>query len=194
MKSACSLSGGDSPRERFLAMLPRIREKLVFEFREMKAEELEEALAECYANAWFAYRRLVELGKELLAYAYPLATYAAKHYRTGRRVTGDLAREVMSPLCERRHGVTCARFHVGQWDDFSAEHSHATPADLAAFRVDFAAWLETLSPFKRTVLEMLRDGERVTDIASKLGCSQPRISHIRRELDNSWKAFHGEPA
>ena len=192
MASFCIVPSGDSPHDRFLAMLPKIREKIAFEFRTISGEEFEEIMAECTANAWFAFRRLVQLGKELLAYPQPLALFAARHYRTGRRVTGDLAREVMSPLCERRHGVTRERFNEREWEDYSAEHCRTTPADIAAFRIDFATWLDSLSAFHRSVAELLASGETTTEVAKRLGVSLSRVSQLRRKLELNWEAFQPE--
>src|SRR6478672_1414335 len=88
MTSCFSLSGGDSPRDRFLAMLPRIRKALSFAFRHMRRDVRREAIQECLASAWRAFLRLVERGKESIAYATPLALYAVKAYRAGRKVAG----------------------------------------------------------------------------------------------------------
>ena len=42
MASFCIVPSGDSPHDRFLAMLPKIREKIAFEFRTISGEEFEE--------------------------------------------------------------------------------------------------------------------------------------------------------
>jgi len=95
----------------------------------------------------------------------------------------------MSPLCERRHGVACERFNEREWEDYSAEHCRTTPADIAAFRIDFATWLDSLSAFHRSVAELLASGESGCDIAKKLGYSPSTISAARHALELSWEAF-----
>ena len=36
-------------------------------------------------------------------------------------------------------------------------------------------------------------GERTQDAARKHGVCQARVSQVRRELELSWRRFHGEP-
>jgi hypothetical protein len=52
---------------------PGIRRQARVAFRKLGAEERDEAMTEVIANVACAYHRLVEFGKEELAYAIPLA-------------------------------------------------------------------------------------------------------------------------
>ena len=62
------------------------------------------------------------------------------------------------------------------------EDRHATPADLAASRIDFPAWLATLSRRDRRIALRLADGDAAGSVAQQFGISQGRISQLRREL------------
>ena len=64
--------------------------------------------------------------------------------------------------------------------------------DQVAFRADFPAWLATRSQRDRRVVQDLMVGERTTDVADRHGLSQPRVSQLRREFREDWRAFHGE--
>ena len=70
-----------------------------------------------------------------------------------------------------------------------------TPADLAASRIDFPAWLCTLSRRDRKVAQFLAFGNRTGDAARRFGVYESRISQLRKELAASWHRFVGdEPA
>jgi hypothetical protein len=72
--------------DKFLAMLPQIREQGRIASRGMRPVAKEDFIAEVIANAYCAFARLVERGKVDVAYATPLAMYAIKQVRAGRRV------------------------------------------------------------------------------------------------------------
>ena len=93
--------------ERFLAMLPRIRRQALVAFRDRGAEARQELAAEVVANAFCAYIRLVRRGKHDLAYPTPLAQYAIRQVRDGRRVGGR--QNATGYIVSLRQQVT--RFH-----------------------------------------------------------------------------------
>lgn len=66
------------------------------------------------------------------------------------------------------------------------------PADVAAFRIDFADWFASLSETKRSICETLASGESTADAALRCGVSRGRISQIRRELEDSYRDFLSE--
>ncbi len=92
----------ESLYESFLEMLPAIRRYAQHAFCGRDPVEREELIAEVVADAFVAFRRLTELGKQELAYATPLAMYAVRHVRSGRRVgTPVNKRDVLSPANRR---------------------------------------------------------------------------------------------
>jgi hypothetical protein len=62
---------------------------------------------------------------------------------------------------------------------------------LAAFRVDFSAWLVGLPERKRRVAELLAEGHEGVVVARLIGIAQSRVSQLRGELAGSWEAFQG---
>ena len=80
----------------------------------------------------------------------------------------------------------------GHWRDVLVEDRQATPADIAAARIDVSAWLESLPPRSRRLAERLALGESTSDAARQLGVSRSRVSQLRRELHRAWQAFQGE--
>jgi DNA-binding NarL/FixJ family response regulator len=71
------------------------------------------------------------------------------------------------------------------------EDKTATPADIAACRIDFAAWLLTLTNSQRRAANLLATGETTTVVAKKVGLTAGRVSQMRRELMRAWELFHG---
>jgi hypothetical protein len=71
------------------------------------------------------------------------------------------------------------------------DDKRATPADTAASRIDFAAWLDRLSARRRKIAQVLATGESTSAAARRFRVS-PRISQIRRELHQVWQRYQGE--
>ena len=76
------------------------------------------------------------------------------------------------------------------------EDTRTTPVpDIVAFWVDFADWLRSLRRRDRRIAESLALGNRTSDVAKRFKVSAGRVSQLRRELAESWRAFVGdEPA
>jgi hypothetical protein len=156
-------------------------------------------VAEAVAIAMVAYRRLVQQGRESVAYASPLARYAVLHVRSGRRVGGQQSHtDVLSRAAQRRHGFEVESLSGGdgsgtRWvDKLVVEDRRATPADVAATRLDLRSWLATLRRRQRKIARALANGETTKAAAGRFGVTQGRISQIRRELDRSWRLFQAQ--
>jgi hypothetical protein len=176
----------------FVAMLPAIRRQLKMAFRHLDPEARAEAVQEGMCNAMLAYLRLHERGEVKKAYPTPLAQYAARQLRDGRKVGGKLnIKDVSSRYCQRLKHVILER--LDKWDkeegwlEIVVEDKHATPADVARVRLDFAAWLKTLPRRDRKVALDLATGNRTGDVARKYELSDGRISQLRKELHLSWQ-------
>jgi hypothetical protein len=143
-----------------------------------------------------AYCRLEELGKASIAYSTPLAQYAIKQYRDGRRVGARLCvRDVLSPYAQQRK-----RFHVarldrqadGEWVEVLIPDDSRPIPDQAAFNIDFPVWLVLIGKKKRRIAEALSIGSRTKDVSRRFRVSPGRISQLRNELRRSWDEFQGE--
>jgi hypothetical protein len=192
-------NSNDKPawHEGFLALLPTIDDQLRFAFRGMASERREDAIAECLAGAAVAYARLHEQGKAELAFATPLAQYAARQFRAGRRVGGQLnCDDVLSRHAQRHHGFGIERLDRrdpgGDWKEILVEDRRSTPAETAAARIDFADWLSQLPRRNRRVATMLAVGESTQDTARRFGLTAGRVSQLRNELRQNWMTFQNE--
>ena len=80
---------------------------------------------------------------------------------------------------------------VGTWKEWLACDHRVGPANEAAFRVDFAAWLGGLPERKRWVAELLAEGHEGIVVARLVGIAQSRVCQLRHELEDSWQALQG---
>jgi hypothetical protein len=182
---------------RFLELLPDIRNQLRYAFRNLEPERRAEAIQEALALALVAYVRLFEQGKAAIAYATPLAKYAARQYRAGRRVGTPLnCDDVLSKHGQRFHGIVVERLDRrnpnGEWKEILVEDRGFTPAETAAARIDVEDWLSRLCRRDRGVATTLAAGEGTRDTARKFALTAGRISQLRTELRRNWQAFQGE--
>jgi hypothetical protein len=182
----------------FLAILPRIRRHAWIAFRGFPPEARQELVEEVLANAFVAYVRLVERGKEHLAQSSPLARYAVAQVRVGRRVGGRLnVRDPMSPYCQWRKSLSVGRLdHFDEenngWQEVVIEDRRAGPAEIACCRIDFASWLRLLPERQRKIALILATGETTSATAAMFGVTAGRISQLRAWFQQTWVAFQGE--
>lgn len=181
----------------FLELLPAIRSQLRFALRRLSPDDRAEAMAECIASIAAAYARLHAQGKCDVAFASSLADFAVRHYFAGRRIGDRLnGNDVMSPYAQRQRGFCVKsldqRNPAGEWKEIVVEDGRATPAEVAASRIDIADWLDQLPRRKREVAQALATGESTTGTASRCGVTPGRVAQLRKELAESWAVFQSE--
>jgi hypothetical protein len=176
-------------------MLPQIHNQARVAFRGEPAELCEELMAEVIANCWVAFVRLMDRGLEDVIYPTPLAQFAIKQVRSGRKVGSQLnVNDVSSEYAQRSKGFvleSLVRYNQRkqEWKEILVEDRHAGPADTAASRIDFGEWLWSLPRRSRRVAETLATGESTKRAARKHRVSVGRISQMRRELRKDWQRF-----
>jgi hypothetical protein len=159
----------------------------------------EDAIQDMIGLAWQWRLRLAEKGKDATSFPTALATYAARAVKSGSRVTGqERANDVLSPITQRRH-----HFAIGKLPEFETVTDHpisealydntkSSPDETVCFKLDFLAWLASLTNRDRGIVEDLMIGERTLDVATKYKVSPARISQKRREFCRDWRTFCGE--
>src|SRR5205823_14416273 len=128
-----------------------------------------------------------------------LPTYAARHVKNGRRLCGQAkSKDALSPLAQTRHSFAVASLPDGssldgnQLDEALHDNTRSPVPDQVCFRLDFPAWLNTLTERDRRVVEDLMAGERTLDVAAKHGLSPARVSQLRRQFLDGWRTFCGD--
>ena len=184
--------------DRFLTMLPQIRAQARVAFGGKSPERREELIAEVFANCWVAFVRLMERGLGDVVYPTPLAQYAIRQVRSGRKVGGSLnVNDVSSGYAQKSKGFSMESLdqysqRKKQWKESLVEDRRTGPAETAASRIDVGEWLRSLPKRSRVIAEALALGETTKKAARKHGVSAGRISQLRRELKGNWEAFQGE--
>jgi hypothetical protein len=184
---------------RFVAMIPLIRKHSRFAFRDLPAAIRQERTDDALAHAFVLFAHLVHRRRVRLAHPTALARYAVYRVQSGRPLGSRMnSGDVMSPAAQRRHRFRVNSADTGcfasdlRWTELLSELRHATPADLAAMRIDFAAWLRQLSARHRDVALCMAFGETTGALARRYQVSCGRISQIRHELATLWRTFQGE--
>jgi hypothetical protein len=180
-------------------MLPAIMTHARITFQHCDPESRAEAIQCVVASSFVAYARLVELGKETIAYPSVLARLGCAQYRAHRRVGSRLnVGDVLSHYCQAKKNVIVERLdhfddEEGAWREAVVQDTRSTPVpDIVAFRCDFADWLRSLPRRDRRITETLALGNRNSEVAKRFKVTEGRISQLRRELAESWRAFVGD--
>ena len=172
--SSNSCNSRDDLQARFLGMLPRIETHARIFFRGLRCpNKKEDAIQETVAICWKWFVGLAERGKDASRFVSTLASLAARHVKNGRRLCGqEKSKDVLSPLAQTRRGFAvgslpastrnahdnlCGSPHGQEQQDAFEERlqeNYVTPVpDQVAFRIDFPAWLETLTPRERRLIQ-----------------------------------------
>ena len=195
-------------QEQFTAALAAVEDAARFAFRRrLRPQEYEEALAEARAAAWSAWHGLVERGKDPVEVGvHGIAANAIRWVQARRKVgntnCGRGAMDVYHPRAQAACGFTLVSLDsdrvdagdstAGTWREWLAEDNKVTPADEAAFRLDFEGWLALLPERKRRVAELLAEGHEGVVVARTVGIAPSRVTQLRCELAASWRAFQGQ--
>ncbi len=184
----------------FLSILGRIKLHARIFFRHVKCpHRKDDYISETVAIAWKWFRLLALRGKDTRHFPSALASLAARHVQSGRRLCGqEKSRDVLNALAQQRH-----RFVVLRLPDYST--LTGTPIEEAlqdnrksevptqvAFRLDFAAWLADLAERDRRMVLDMAVGEPTHCLARKYGISAGRVSQKRRQFQRYWLRHTGE--
>lgn len=199
---------------KFLSILSRVERHARIYFRGTRCfHKKEDFVAETVDVAWAWFKKLAEQkGKDASTFPMALAFHAARYVRGGRRLCGsEKARDVMSPRCQQRRGFvvqslpssTCTSHdmlyskplgqrHQDEYEEMLADNRVTAVPDQVVFRIDFKAWLKTLTPRERRIIKAMMREERTKDLAKEFELSEGRISQMRRQFLEGWQCFVGD--
>jgi hypothetical protein len=183
---------------KFLEMLPRIEKLLTIAFRTLSPEARADAMEQGLFHCVWSYYGLFEQGRGDRATPSSLVWYAMLQVRGGRVAGCPMnAGEVMSRHAQRLHGFKVVPLEHydsfdDRWIDDAVDARRSTILDQVAIRLDFRAWLRSLSCRTRQIALDLAKGFDTREVSRKYNLSPGRISQMRRELKESWQKF-GEP-
>ena len=185
--------------EEFLThVLPAVQSIGSIRFRSLSETECEEAVAEAIAGAMINFVRLLQRGRNPNSFAKRLAQVAVLRVLAGRlSSSADSSRDVLSRQAQHQRGFSVASLSAARatnsgWESALVENGRVTPADVAASRIDFAAWLGRMKPRRREIAELLGAGFDTREVAERFQLSPARVSQMRREFESSWREFQRE--
>jgi len=192
----------------FVSALPRMDNTIRYAFRRWPKQDRQDALAETRAAAWSAWSGLIRRGRDPVAVGVVgIVNNAIRYVRNGRRIGnrqggGQGAMDVNHPRAQKRCGFkvfnldsNAERVTEGfrdSWREWAVVDNRCTPAEQAAFRLDFAGWLVSLPARKRQMAELLVEGHETGVVARVLRVTPGAVSQARPWLEASWRAFQGE--
>jgi hypothetical protein len=196
----------------FLGLLPKIESHARIYFRHVAClDRRADRVAETVALAWTWLVRLHERGKDVARFPTVFISLAARAVKCGRRATGmEKAQDAMSFVAQRRHGFAVERFlpscnerrdghsrFEGERPSDAVEErlreNTVTPVvDQVQFRIDFPAWMATLTPRERKIIRVMAINERTEDLSAKFTVSPGRISQMRRDFHTGWRRYCGD--
>jgi hypothetical protein len=189
-------------QKQFEELLPQLREAASFAFRRRNCDDREEAIADVCAAAWSAWSGLVRRGSNPMEVGWTgILANAIRYVRNGRRIGNPgCGRGRMDPWnwkAQRRDGfrivsLASAR-QEGDLKAWVANDHRSSPADHAAFLIDFREWLDRLPERRRLSAELLSRGYGTAEVAQQVGVSPGAISQARTALERNWKAFQADP-
>ena len=184
----------------FLALLPTVESVARWHFRHVRCPDTKlDRVAEATALAWLCYLRLVRKGRDPAQFVVTFSQLVARAVNSGRRVCGqEKAKDALSPVCQRRRNFVVSPLPGGSamvgtvFDEALIDNTRTPVPDQVQFRLDFPRWRRTLGRNRRALMDAMAAGHRTTDLAGMFNLSQGRVSQVRRELCESWRAFCGD--
>lgn len=171
-----------------------------------------DSMAEMIALSWKWFSRLVQQGKDPSQFPSALATFAAKAVKSGRRLAAmERPKDVLSSRAQQLHGFkvehlppeTRTSFEelysargqrtLDAFEERLQDNSITPVPDQVQFRIDFSAWLQTLTPRERRLIRAMARNERTTDLSKRFDLSPGRVSQLRREFQQGWERFTADP-
>ena len=64
--------------------------------------------------------------------------------------------------------------------------------DQVQFRIDFPAWLKTLTGRERRMIRVMMRNERTKDVSKQFEISPGRVSQLRQEFKQGWERYCGD--
>ena len=176
----------------FVAMLPKIEQKLRLAFCRLQPEAREDAIEEAVVHSLLAYVRLHEQGRAEVATPSSLAWYSSHQVKCGRPAAGRMnGKDPMSRYAQIGNGIQTDR-QPNNWIDAIVEDKRAAVANQVAAKMDFGAWFATLPQRMKEIAKDLAFGCSTSEVGKKYGLTPGRISQLRRMLEESWAAFQQE--
>jgi len=159
----------------------------------LKADNYDDAVQDMSAIAFDLYRSLVRRGKP--AYYSPIAKFAVKYYRIGRRFLGANTVDVLAErtqILERCTVSPLSTFVNPNERDFMEDRRQPDVTETIRWKVDYETWLANQTAKDQEIIRLLATGETLSNTARKVGLTHSTICQYRKRYANSWDNFIGD--
>jgi hypothetical protein len=194
----------------YLSLLPHIEQHGQIYFRYLRCPHKKaDAIQEMRSLAWKWLVRLHKKGKDANDFPVTFVNLLARAVSSGRRIAGmEKAKDVLNAATQKRKGFkvealdssTCTSHErlyaepLGQqlqdaFEERLRDNTLTPVPEQVAFRIDFPAWLQSLTARERRIIHAMTQNERTKDISRQFDLSPGRISQMRRELHQDWTRF-----
>jgi transposase-like protein len=195
-----------------LPILPVVERHARIIFRGRSVAEKEEAVSEAVAAAFVSFVALKARGLQPEKFPSNLATFAVLRVKAERHVgSGSCNRDVYSSKAQNRFGfrvtslsedtavphgrdpaARSATHTTGAFTERLCDNTRTPVPDQVEFRLDFPAFLQTLSQREQNMAHRLESEEPAKEVARRFGISPARVTQLRRSWLRQWQSFQGD--
>jgi hypothetical protein len=190
-----STQASAGPHVEFLVLLPVVERHANFVFR--AHPDREEAVAEAVAASFESYLALKERGKNPHDFPSSLAKFAVLHVKDARHVgSSSSSTDVLSRKAQNRHCFRVVSLPpvngLPAYEERLRDDTRTPVADQVAFRIDWPAFLQSLTERDRQMAHALAEDEPAKEVAQRFRVSPGRVTQLRRRWHRDWRDFQGE--
>lgn len=181
----------------FVALVGATRARAWSAFRYVRCTDTRlDKVAEVVAMAWVRWHSLIDRGEDPRPVAGAIAGYSISAVRAGFTLgTHKTTTDVLVPAAQRCHRFRVVRLTVNcsRKTNVSCRElidpAAANPAELAAARVDWDEWSQSLPPVQRCACGYFVEGYTNHETARTMRIGTDRVKRARRKLKNSWRSY-----
>ena len=204
----------DQLQAQFLVLMPKLLLHARIYFRNIKCRDKKaDKIQECLALGWKSFLQLHENGKDINEFVMVFVYMIARAVKCGRRACGqEKAKDVMNEWEQHRQGFKVESLPTStstSYENLSRpqgqrtmdaieerlQDNTITPVpDQVQFRMDFPAFLNSITPRDRKLAEYLGLGHKANHAAEMFNLTPGRVTQLRQQWQREWRVFQGEPA
>ena len=82
--------------------------------------------------------------------------------------------------------------HLDAYEERLRDNMITPIPEQVQFRIDFPAWLKTLTGRERRMIRVMMRNERTKDVSKQFEVSPGRVSQLRQEFKQGWERYCGD--
>lgn len=182
----------------FIRNYDKIQELVAWHHRRLHGHLRQEAMQETLAYTMQLLRKLTRQGDDPVPLLPKVVRFASLRWYDHARFAGNLsAKDLFSRKARRRTSFVTSLPHSTEENEAAAEVRNAMrdraagPAELAILKLDYEAFLDSLTPKQREIIESFESGLTLSEIARQRGVSHTAIQDCRKTIARKWTERQG---